>query len=52
MHFRHFNNVPLVSAGPHYHGLIKFFFAKFEYGGLMSAAGCRKNANFEVDLNL
>ena len=27
------------------------FCAKFEYGGLMSAVGCCKNANFGVDSN-
>ena len=25
MRFSHFNNVPLVSAGPHYNDLIQFF---------------------------
>ena len=25
MHFKHFYNVPLVTAGPHNHGLIKLF---------------------------
>ena len=46
-----FDNVPLVSADPHYAPYVTFYEFS-EYGGLMTAVGCRKSAIFDRGSNL